>query len=132
MQYFVLYLVIDISIIDSIIHVFLTPPFLYLIANGMMDGAHMRVTLTRGLKITSSMNPQFNVFGCTLVVLPEWKPVGSQATYDNTSGIKLITATNRRNGPSCVDSKIHHCNLINNSTWVLLVIVLVLIITSIT
>jgi len=29
-------------------------------------------------------------------------------------GIKLITAAQRRNPPQCIDSKIHHCNLINN------------------
>lgn len=34
-----------------------------LAANGMVDGAHARVTLTRGSKTTSSMNPEFNVFG---------------------------------------------------------------------
>mmetsp|Transcript_10578 Transcript_10578/g.17246 ORF Transcript_10578/g.17246 Transcript_10578/m.17246 type:complete len:670 (-) Transcript_10578:128-2137(-) len=83
-------------------------------ANGMTDGAHMRVTLSRGPKLTSSMNPQFNVFGTCLIVLAEWKPVGDMATYDNQKGIKLITATNRRNPPQCVDSKIHHNNLINN------------------
>ena len=45
----------------------------------------------------------------------QWKPVGDAATYDNDKGIRLVTATNRRNPPQCVDSKIHHCNLINNS-----------------
>ena len=45
----------------------------------------------------------------------QWKPVGDAATYDNEQGIRLVTATNRRNPPQCVDSKIHHCNLINNS-----------------
>ena len=34
-----------------------------LAANGMVDGAHARVTLTRGTKTTSSMNPEFNVYG---------------------------------------------------------------------
>lgn len=34
-----------------------------LAANGMVDGAHARVTLTRGTKATFSMNPEFNVFG---------------------------------------------------------------------
>lgn len=86
-----------------------------LIANGMFDGAHMRLTLTRGAKITSSMNPKFNIFGSNLIILPEWKPVGDPATYNNAAGIMLITASNRRNPPQCVDSKIHHCNLINNS-----------------
>lgn len=37
-----------------------------LAANGMRDGAHARVTLTRGRKTTASMNPKFNVFGYVL------------------------------------------------------------------
>lgn len=90
--------------------------FTTLAANGMRDGVHIRLTLTRGAKVTSSMNPAFNIFGTNLIVLPEWKPVGDMATYDNQKGIKLVTATNRRNSAQCVDSKIHHCNLINNST----------------
>eukprot|EP01034_Spumella_vulgaris_P029267 gene29267-36288_t len=88
--------------------------FRTLSANGMTDGAHMRLTLSRGAKTTSSMNPLFNVFGCLLIVLAEWKPVGDAATCDNAVGVRLITASGRRNGPQCVDSKIHHCNLINN------------------
>ena len=48
--------------------------FLTLAANGMRNDAHMRLTLTRGEKCTSSMNPKFNVFGTTLIVLAEWKP----------------------------------------------------------
>ena len=43
-------------------------------ANGMRDDAHIRLTLTRGEKITSGMNPRFNQSGCTLIVLAEWKP----------------------------------------------------------
>lgn len=85
-----------------------------LVANGMRDGVHMRLTLSRGEKVTSSMNPKFNAYGSRLIVLAEWKPVEGAATYDNTAGVKLITACNRRNPPSCVDSKIHHNNLINN------------------
>jgi len=46
--------------------------------------------------------------------------VGDAATYDNEQGIRLVTATNRRNPPQCVDSKIHHCNLINNSKRIVL------------
>ena len=48
--------------------------FRTLAANGMRDNAHMRLTLTRGEKCTSSMNPNFNVYGTTLIILPEWKP----------------------------------------------------------
>jgi len=78
-------------------------------ANGMNDDAHIRLTLTRGEKITSGMNPNFNQFGCTLIVLAEWKP----PVYSN-SGIRVITASTRRNTPQCLDSKIHHNNLLNN------------------
>jgi branched-chain amino acid aminotransferase group I len=85
-----------------------------LAANGMRDGAHVRLTLSRGVKTTSSMNPRFNAYGTTLIVLAEWKPVVGATTYDNARGVSLVTAANRRNPPACVDSKIHHNNLINN------------------
>ena len=78
-------------------------------ANEMQDGVHVRLTLTRGVKTTSGMSPHFNRSGCSLIVLAEWKlPV-----YDQ-HGIRLITASVRRNNPQCIDSKIHHNNLINN------------------
>ncbi|VAI45158.1 unnamed protein product [Triticum turgidum subsp. durum] len=79
-------------------------------ANGMFNNAHIRLTLTRGKKVTSGMSPTFNLYGCVLIVLAEWKP----PVYDNSHGIKLVTAATRRNSPNSVDSKIHHNNLINN------------------
>jgi branched-chain amino acid aminotransferase len=78
-------------------------------ANGMKDETHIRLTLTRGEKITSGMNPKLNQFGCTLIVLAEWKP----SIYSGKK-LKLVTANIRRNSPLCLDSKIHHTNLINN------------------
>lgn len=80
-----------------------------LAANGMRDNAHIRLTLTRGEKTTSGMNPRFNQSGCTLIVLAEWKP----PVYSD-AGISVITASTRRNTPECLDSKIHHNNLLNN------------------
>jgi len=88
--------------------------FQTLAANGMRNDAHMRLTLTRGEKYTSSMNPVFNVYGTTLIILPEWKPTEGATTYDNTKGISLISASQRRNSPSTCDSKIHLNNMINN------------------
>ena len=88
--------------------------FRTLAVNGMRDGAHMRLTLTRGEKCTSSMNPKFNVYGTTLIILAEWKPTEGATTYDNTKGISLVTSSIRRNSPSTCDSKIHHNNMINN------------------
>lgn len=78
-------------------------------ANGMTDDAHIRLTLTRGEKITSGMNPKLNQSGCSLIVLAEWKP----PVYSD-NGIRVITSTIRRNTPQCLDSKIHHNNLLNN------------------
>ena len=78
-------------------------------ANDMTDGVHVRLTLTRGEKVTSGMSPQLNQSGCTLIVLAEWKDL----VYDQ-DGIQLITSSIRRNTPQCLDSKIHHNNLINN------------------
>ncbi|HEX9852483.1 MAG TPA: aminotransferase class IV [Woeseiaceae bacterium] len=83
--------------------------FATLEANGMTDETHIRLTLTRGEKITSGMNPKLNQSGCSLIVLAEWKP----PVYAD-SGIDVITASIRRNTAQCLDSKIHHNNLLNN------------------
>jgi branched-chain amino acid aminotransferase group I len=77
-------------------------------ANGMRDRVHIRLTLTRGTKITSGMDPRLNQRGCTLIVLAEHKP----PVYPES--ITLVTTSVRRNSPTNIDSKIHHNNLINN------------------
>ena len=79
-------------------------------ANGMTEDTHIRLTLTRGEKVTSGMDPRLNQKGPFLIVLAEWKPL----VYDNEKGIKVITSTQRRNNPQYLDSKIHHANLLNN------------------
>jgi len=78
-------------------------------ANAMRDGVHVRLTLTRGVKITSGMDPRLNESGPTLIVLAEHKaPV-----YD-TSGLTLATSSIRRFGPDQLDPKIHHANLLQS------------------
>jgi len=79
-------------------------------ANGMEYDTHIRLTLTRGEKVTSGMDPRLNQSGPCLIVLAEWKPL----VYDNENGIRVITSTQRRNNPQFLDSKIHHSNLLNN------------------
>ena len=79
-------------------------------ANGMQKDTHIRLTLTRGEKITSGMDPRLNQSGPCLIVLAEWKP----PVYDNDHGITVITSSIRRNNPNFLDSKIHHNNLLNN------------------
>ena len=78
-------------------------------ANRMKDGVHIRLTLTRGVKITSGMDPRLNRSGLTLIVLAEHKaPVYSK------QGIRLITSSLRRSPPDCLDPKIHHANLLSS------------------
>jgi branched-chain amino acid aminotransferase len=78
-------------------------------ANAMTDGVHLRLTLTRGVKYTSGMDPRLNTAGPTLIVLAEHKPPVYGAT-----GISLATAGVRRIPPECLDQKIHSCNLLNS------------------
>ena len=78
-------------------------------ANKMTDGVHIRLTLTRGVKYTSGMDPRLNASGPTLIVLAEFK-----APVYEKSGITLVTSSVRRFPPDCLDPKIHHANLIQS------------------
>ena len=80
-----------------------------LVANKMRDGVHIRLTLTRGMKVTSGMDPRLNQSGPTLIVLAEHKaPV-----YAKT-GLRLVTSKFRRPPPEVLDPRIHHANLLNS------------------
>src|SRR6476620_1062043 len=80
-----------------------------LAANKMRDAVHIRLTLTRGVKITSGMDPRLNQRGPTLIVLAEHKaPVYAK------SGLTLITSKIRRPPPEVLDARIHHANLLNS------------------
>jgi branched-chain amino acid aminotransferase len=78
-------------------------------ANAMHTGVHIRLTLTRGAKFTSGMDPRLNVSGPTLIVLAEFK----DPVYEQT-GIRLITSSVRRSAPDSLDPKIHHNNLLTS------------------
>jgi len=78
-------------------------------ANGMRDGVHVRLTLTRGVKVTSGMDPRLNQSGPTLIVLAEHKP----PVY-GSAGIKLATSSVRRFRPDMLDPKVHHANLLQS------------------
>jgi branched-chain amino acid aminotransferase len=80
-----------------------------LAANAMTDGVHIRLTLTRGVKVTSGMDPRLNQSGPTLIVLAEHKP----PVYDR-DGITLVTSSMRRPTPDVLDPKIHHNNLLGS------------------
>jgi branched-chain amino acid aminotransferase len=80
-----------------------------LAANRMFDGVHVRLTLTRGVKVTSGMDPRLNTQGPTLIILAEHKP----PVYSR-DGLSLATSSVRRFPPDCLDPKIHHNNLIQS------------------
>ena len=80
-----------------------------LAANKMRDGVHIRLTLSRGAKITSGMDPRLNQSGPTLIVLAEHK-----APVYTKTGLTLITSKIRRPPPEVLDAKIHHTNLLNS------------------
>ena len=80
-----------------------------LAANNMRDGVHIRLTLSRGEKMTSGMDPRLNTKGSLLIVLAEYKaPV-----YDK-AGLKLMTSAVRRFRPDTLDPNIHHNNLVQS------------------
>lgn len=80
-----------------------------LAANKMSDGVHIRVTLSRGVKITSGMDPRLNQSGSTLIVLAEHK-----APVYTKTGLTLITSKIRRPPREVLDARIHHANLLNS------------------
>jgi branched-chain amino acid aminotransferase len=80
-----------------------------LAVNQMRDGIHIRLTLSRGVKITSGMDPRLNQDRPTLIVLAEHK-----APVYTTTGLTLVTSKTRRPPPEVLDAKIHHANLLNS------------------
>jgi branched-chain amino acid aminotransferase len=80
-----------------------------LAANHMVDAVHIRLTLTRGVKYTSGMDPRLNTSGPTLIVVAEHKP----PVYAK-KGVSLVTSSIRRFPPDCLDPKIHHNNLLQS------------------
>jgi len=80
-----------------------------LAANKMSDGVHIRLTLTRGVKITSGMDPRLNQSAPTLIVLAEHK-----APVYTKTGLTLITSKIRRPPREVLDARIHHANLLNS------------------
>lgn len=77
-----------------------------LAANAMRDHVHIRLTVSRGIKYTSGLDPRINRRGCSFFILAEHKaPV-----YNNTAGITLHTARQRRPFADVLDQHIHSCN----------------------
>lgn len=66
-------------------------------ANGMKDGIHIRVMVTRGLKSTGYQHPKCTIGHATVVILPEYK------VAEESLGIRLFTVHVRRGNPDSQD-----------------------------
>ena len=76
-----------------------------LAANRMTDSVHIRLTVSRGIKYTSGLDPRINTKGCSFFILAEHKP----PVYDKR-GLVLHTASVRRPFANVLDQHIHSCN----------------------
>jgi branched-chain amino acid aminotransferase len=82
-------------------------------ANGMTDGVHVRLMVTRGVKRTPYQDPRLTVGPATLVIVPEHK-VPSPAVA--AAGIRLFTVHVRRPYPDVVDPKLNTHSKLNDIT----------------
>ena len=81
-----------------------------LAANGMTEGVHVRLMITRGKKKTPFQDPRFSIYGPTVVIIPEFK-TASEATINN--GIKLFTVHVHRGAPDVQDPKLNSHSKLN-------------------
>lgn len=79
-------------------------------ANGMTDGVHIRLMVTRGIKKTPYQGPRFTIGNATIVIIPEYKtPVPSVIE----KGVSLFTVHVRRTGPAEQDQKLNSHSKLN-------------------
>ncbi|KAA8998426.1 aminotransferase class IV [Affinibrenneria salicis] len=78
--------------------------------NGMEDGAHIRLMVTRGKKRTPNQDPRFILGGSTLVCVAEYKVVDREA---KKRGLALFTSTYRTSGPDVFDLRLNSHSRLN-------------------
>ena len=79
-------------------------------ANGMAEGVHIRLMVTRGVRSTPYQDPRTIISGATVVIVPEYKQPPADA---GTRGLKLFTVHVRRGDPAVQDQKINSHSKIN-------------------
>jgi branched-chain amino acid aminotransferase len=78
--------------------------------NGMTDGAHVRLMVTRGVKRTVNQDPRFVVGGATIVIVAEYKVVNPEA---KARGLTLFTSAFRTSGPDVFDLRLNSHSRLN-------------------
>jgi branched-chain amino acid aminotransferase len=79
-------------------------------ANGMTEGVHIRLMVTRGVRSTPYQDPRVIVSGATVVIIPEYKEP-DPAIYER--GLKLFTVHVRRGDPAVQDQNINSHSKLN-------------------
>ncbi|MEL6794235.1 MAG: aminotransferase class IV, partial [Pseudomonadota bacterium] len=77
-------------------------------ANGMEDGVHIRLMVSRGIRATPYQDPRVTISPPTVVIIPEYK-----AAAVNDAGLSLFTSTIRRTGPDQQDQKLNSHSKLN-------------------
>lgn len=77
-------------------------------ANGMQDGVHIRLMVSRGIRATPYQDPRVTITPPTVVIIPEYK-----AAKVNDAGLSLFTSTIRRTGPDQQDQKLNSHSKLN-------------------
>jgi branched-chain amino acid aminotransferase len=80
-------------------------------ANGMTDGVHVRLMVTRGVKPTPYQDPRVTAGPATIVIIPEHKQP-SRVVLE--AGIRLFTVHVRRPYPDVVDPKLNSHSKLND------------------
>lgn len=79
-------------------------------ANGMRDGVHIRLMVTRGIKKTPYQGPRFTIGKATIVIIPEYKTPVPEV---QARGVSLFTVHVRRTGPAEQDQKLNSHSKLN-------------------
>lgn len=81
-----------------------------LAANGMHDGVHLRLMVTRGVKRTPYQDPRVTIGPATVVIIPEHKNPKPETL---STGLKLFTVHVRRGFPDVQDPKLNSHSKLN-------------------
>jgi branched-chain amino acid aminotransferase len=81
-----------------------------LAGNGMSEGVHMRLMVTRGLKSTPYQDPRASISPATIVIIPEYKVPRPELL---TQGVRLFTVHVRRGAPDVQDPRLNSHSKLN-------------------
>jgi branched-chain amino acid aminotransferase len=81
-----------------------------LAANGMDDGVHARLMVTRGVKRTPYQDPRATIGPATVVIIAEWKTPKPETLQQ---GLTLFTVHVRRGHPDVQDPKLNSHSKLN-------------------